>query len=584
MSLFDFVKNAVSILDVVNSYVSLKRIGGYYKGTCPIHSEKDASFTVSPDKNIFYCFGCQAGGDVIAFIAQVEHLTQGQAVHYLVERYQLNIPEELQKETHQYGDPSKRESLFNVAKIFAQWTHHLLLKNETAQKYLLQRSITKKTIEQFELGFFPGGVTGTQQLIKAMRNQNVLIDDLVTLGILAEGQNNYYSPFEDRILFPIKDHVGRYCAFGGRVFLPHDDRARYYNSKESDIFSKRLLLYGFEQARRTAQQTGIMYLVEGYMDCIAMVQSGYENTVATLGTACSTEHLKALSRFAHTIVIMYDGDKAGQNASEKVIELCWDVDLTLQVVPLPLNEDPASLLASSASFKELIDKKEDIFTFLVKKQSEDFFEKNMAEKLQICQRLVSMIEKIPHRLKQHFLLEQASIALQIPFAVLKKMMQHKQPQLEQKSDEKLSAEKKDKTGLRQLEKKIIGYFLLADQSQPNYLTRYQEIDEILSTHAKRIIKLWHQYGKNDISEFTKTLEEKEQKWVLSICMEYDQTMADEIIETFFLEYKKRVWKLKINRLKDDLALAKNEGNIEQINNLMKFFLTLKNQMQSKGIV
>lgn len=143
---------------------------------------------------------------------------------------------------------------------------------------------------------------------------------------------------------------------------------------------------------------------------------------------------------------------------------------------------------------------------------------------------------------------------------------------------------KEKTALQQLEKNIVGYFLLTDQNKNRYQERYESINEILTHYAKKIICAWHTYQINDISNFIKNLEGKEQKWILTICMEYDHEMADEMIDTIFLEYKKRIWKLKINRLKDDLALAKNEGNVNEINNLMKCFLTLKNQMQSKGIV
>ncbi len=582
MTIFDFVKSSVSILDLVSSYVSLKRMGGYYKGPCPLHSEKDASFTVSPDKNIYYCFGCQAGGDVISFIARLERLTQGQAVRHLIDRYSLSLPEGLQKELTNQGEMSSRESLSGVIKVAARLAHQQFMQSEHAQQYLLNRGISKAMMKYFELGLLPGGTTAMQHFVKTMRSQNILLDDLVAAGLMMEGKSNYYSAFEDRILFPIKDQIGRYVGFGGRVFLPNDDRARYYNSKESELFLKRQTLFGFDQARRAAQQTGTMFLVEGNLDVVAMVQMGYENTVATLGTACTLEHLHLLRRFVHTIVLVYDGDKAGQNGIEKIAELCWDLALTLTVVPLPAQDDPASLLEQNISIAPWIEQQEDIFTFLIKKSSKDFFSKPMSEKLLLCNKMIEMINHSTTGVKKHLLLQQVSSSLQIPLAMLQNMSKYQENKKEkslvvEKPQQKISDEG---LSLQSLEDKITGFFFVAKRQESQYLQAYMGMQEYWSDYSKSLVTAWFQSPLENLQRFLDSLPQNDQQLILSLVMQEHETVSYEMLDQLIAEYKKRWWKQEIHRLKEAIVHARNEGDQEKVHLLVNDFLVLKQKIQN----
>ncbi|MBL4588108.1 DNA primase [Candidatus Babeliales bacterium] len=592
MTVFDYVKTSVPILDVVGSYVSLKRLGGYYKGPCPLHSEKDASFTVSPDRNIFYCFGCQVGGDVISFIARVERLSQGQALKHLIEQHSLVIPEALQKEMSKHSDSHVKESLTSVAKSCAKWAHKNFLNNEYAEKYLLSRGMNKKMMQYFEVGFVSGGTAGMQRLIKGMHVENILLNDLKSIGFVMDGKGKPYSPFEDRILFPIKDSIGRYIAFSGRVFLPQDERARYYNSKESEMFSKRQTLFGFDLARKKAQQTNTVFLVEGGMDVVAMVQDGYENSVATLGTACSVEHLQSLRRFVHTLVVVYDGDKAGQNAIEKVAELCWDIALTLKVVSLPEGEDPASLLQKGISLKTFIDQQEDIFTFLIKKTSKDFFNQSMTEKLRLCTKVVRMVNHAVHGLKRHLLLQQVSGALQIPLTMLQKISHQ---ELRQQADASIKEKQKVSSLERSssnesspvkieivdsIEEKITSFFFTTDRQSEEYLKAYMHMHEYWNSSAQKIVEQWFQSPIADIHCFLDSLLEADRQWILSIVMKYSDGISYEVVKTLMNELKKRKWKAEVNKLKHDLDCARHEGDTEKVHSLMNNFLILKQKIRN----
>ena len=253
MNLFSFIKERISILDVINEYVTLKKTGGYHKGTCPFHHEKTASFTVSPDKQIFYCFGCHLSGDVISFIARIENCSQKDAAQLLVEKYDLQLPSNLSFETSEKNTEIKNH-YFAVCKAFALWCHEQLLKNPVAQAYFKNRKFDTENFSYFTLGYFPSGNASISDLLYAMKRQSILPRDLIDAQILAEGRTTLYSPFEERLIFPIKDALGRYCGFGGRIFKEHDTRPKYYNSRENEYFIKGSLLFNLDKAKKESKK------------------------------------------------------------------------------------------------------------------------------------------------------------------------------------------------------------------------------------------------------------------------------------------------------------------------------------------
>jgi DNA primase len=215
------------------------------------------------------------------------------------------------------------------------------------------------------------------------------------------GKSAFFSPFEERIIFPICDHLGRYCGFGGRIFKEHDARAKYYNSKESAHFIKGSLLFGLEQAKKEMQKSGTVFLVEGYTDCITMAQYGYTNTLATLGTACTLEHLSALARYVQRVFVIFDGDKAGNDAIIRLTKLCWQVDMELYVICLPSGDDPASFLSKQNSLEPFIQQAQDIFLFFIKTLGEGFTNQPLANKLARIRQLLPSLAIFNSRISQN---------------------------------------------------------------------------------------------------------------------------------------------------------------------------------------
>ena len=598
MSLFSFVKAHVPILDVVAHYVPLKQMGGYWKGSCPFHSETDASFTVSPDKQIFYCFGCHAAGDVISFIEKIENLSPIESAKHLVEINQLVVPDDIAKEARtSFAHHEQKDFYFRLCKAMAEWTHQQLLSSGAAQKYLLDRSISVDSLKTFMIGYFPGGVQAVTHFTKDLSTQGFLVKDLVEYGILQEGRSTLYSPFEERIIFPIKDPLGRFCGFGGRIFKTGDERPKYYNSRESEGFIKGKLLFGFDRAKKALHDASHGFLVEGYMDCITMVQHGFANTIATLGTACTIDHLKLLARVIKVLYVVYDGDKAGQNAIVRLTELCWEVNLELRVIQLPAKEDPASFLAKGNDLTPLLAQAQDIFTFFIATVGHDFTQKTLSEKMTLAEKIFSLIAHIPDEFKQALLLQHASTILQVPLDTIKtqlkkqtlaahKIAAKRPPEVEQSPQENtLIKSPFDEVSL--LEEKIFSVILASYDSEaklqieleliPYFSHSLQQLFEKLAQHEQSS-------PAKGFTHFLETLAHDERDWVIKVSMKYQSKATQESFAQLLSLFCKHHWKQIVQNIKQEMLHAKRQNDVVHLNTLFGKFLRLKQGIQSRGLI
>ncbi|KKQ49532.1 MAG: primase protein [candidate division TM6 bacterium GW2011_GWF2_38_10] len=595
MSLFNHVKANISIVDVIAEYVHLKPAGGYLKGPCPFHSEKDASFTVSPEKNIFYCFGCQTTGDVISFIARIENLSQLDAMHHLIDRYKITIPQELLQKTGTSHISSKEKELFfTIHEHVGLWAHQQLLHNQQAKTYLSNRGFTPETIKSFTIGYFPGGINNLNLFLRAMAHQGIMAKDLLETGILAEGRNAFYSSFEERIMFPIHDTLGRPCGFGGRIFKQQDDRAKYYNSKESDVFTKGKILFGFNRAKKAMQEKEFAFLVEGYLDCIAMAQHGYLNTVATLGTACTIDHLKLLARNIKTLYVLYDGDQAGQNAMLRLTELCWEVNLELHVIQLPAQEDPASFLISGGDLTPYILNAQTIFSFFVTTLCTHFAQKSLSEKVTLAEKITNIIARIQDEFKQDILLQQAAHEMQLPLQSLKNLTikqrhRHSIQERIEKPQHPMPPHEETEQDISLLEEKIISAILNSTEKNQTPFMVEDDLLPYFSTQAQILLKI---YKKSVETSPTKpwetlinTIDEQIKPWVVQISLKYEwNDNCHESIRQLILHFCKVKWKILIKTIKDDMHTARINNNVEHLNALLEHFLTLKQGLQIRGLI
>ncbi|MGN1090372.1 MAG: DNA primase [Huintestinicola sp.] len=357
----DFVlqlKQNNPIESVMTSYVQLKRSSRDYVCLCPFHSEKSPSCHVNVSKQFFHCFGCGAGGDVITFIMKAENLEYIEAVRLLAERAGMNMPEDSGR-----NDLSKLKArILELNRAAAKYFNNVLMKEKSGEKgrlYFSSRQLSVKTITKYGLGYAPDGWQG---LCDAMKAQGFSEDELISANLCRRStKGNLYDNFRDRVIFPIIDLRGNVIAFGGRII--DGEGPKYLNSSDTPVFKKSRNLFSLNFAKRSEERR--LILAEGYMDVIAINQGGFENAVATLGTALTPEQARLMGQYADEVIIAYDSDNAGQNATHKAINLLSEAGVKTKIIKMEGAKDPDEFIKKFGSlrFKQLLDNSDGAINF-----------------------------------------------------------------------------------------------------------------------------------------------------------------------------------------------------------------------------
>ena len=368
----DRIYAAANIVDIIGEYVTLKRKGVNYQACCPFHNEKTPSFVVSPSKGVYKCFGCGKGGNAVTFLMEHENITYPEALKMVAKRYGIEVKEkEMTDEEVRRNDD--RESMFALngwaADYFADYLHHETEGMSVGMTYFRQkRGMTDATIKKFGLGFCPAkGDRMSKDALAAGYKKEFLV--ATGLSLQRESDGSLYDRFRDRVIFPVHNISGRIVAFGGRTLRTDKTVAKYQNSPESEIYSKKRELYGLYFAKKAIQQYDFAIMVEGYTDVISMHQAGVENVVASSGTSLTTEQIRLLGRFTRNITVIYDGDSAGIHASLRGIDMILREGMNVRVVLLPPEDDPDSFARThtAAEVQEYIRaNEEDFLTFKAK--------------------------------------------------------------------------------------------------------------------------------------------------------------------------------------------------------------------------
>ncbi|MEK7881030.1 MAG: DNA primase [Deltaproteobacteria bacterium] len=356
----------VSIVEVISDYVPLKRRGQNYVGLCPFHSEKSPSFTVNEDKRLFYCFGCHAGGDVIGFLAKHDGMGFSDAVRNLGKRYGIEVTEEKKRE-----QSNEAEDIFKVNKAALEFFVTSLKSplGVPARDYMKERGYEGEPADRFRVGYAPGAGSLLYAHLKA-RNSNVEL--AVKIGLLGKDGSRYYDRFRGRIIFPITDSQGRVIGFGGRSM--DGKEPKYLNSPESPVFRKASTLYGLYSAKGPIGKEGFAIIVEGYFDLLSLRKAGFANSVATMGTALTLEHLRNIKRYANAAYVLFDNDEAGKKAALRGLGLFMEEGMAAMAVVLPEGKDPDDFLKKRgpAGLKEAISSAEPLMDFFLKELKKRF--------------------------------------------------------------------------------------------------------------------------------------------------------------------------------------------------------------------
>ena len=361
------ILNTSDIVDIVSESVILKKSGRNFFGLCPFHSEKTPSFSVNPSKQIFHCFGCSAGGNVLTYVMKYHGLSFPEAVRMIARKYNIAI------ETREI-DPEKRrqiqlkEELFRLNKRVMGYYHNCLKSGSQsveAREYLNQRGLSGDMVDEFKLGFSPDAWDSVVRQFKGFKtSKNVAVQSGLVLK--RQQSDGYYDRFRNRIMFPIFDVNMQVAGFGGRVM--DDAMPKYMNSPETPVYNKSRILYGLHAAKQHCRQQGILYIVEGYFDFLSLYQHGIKNTVATLGTALTPDHIRILKGYASKMVLVFDSDAAGISAAKRSIKLFGKEGVDTRVLVLPDGSDPDSYVVTHGqnAFKKLADGAKSVIPFLLK--------------------------------------------------------------------------------------------------------------------------------------------------------------------------------------------------------------------------
>lgn len=417
----DHILEVAQVDEIISEFVHLKKRGANLLGLCPFHNEKTPSFTVSPGKGIYKCFGCGKSGSAITFLMDHEHFSYPEAIRFLASKYQIELEEEHIKADEQNAEDQLRESLFVINSFAQKYFSRQLSTHEEgksiAKPYLFERGFTDHSIETFQLGYSLASWDAFYQEAKAQGFEDTY---LVKAGVVAEKNNKYFDNFRGRIIFPIHNLTGRVIAFGARLLKSENNAPKYLNSPETDIYYKSKVLYGLYQARKEIAKQSECYLVEGYTDVISMHMSGIENVVASAGTSLTIDQIRLLGRFTKDITILYDGDEAGIKASLRGIDLILEQGLNVRVVMFPEGEDPDSYAQKNSAFElrnYIQQNKIDFLRFktrlLMKGTGDDPIKKTT-----VINDIVHTLSKIPNAINRSVFIKECSQLMKVEERVL----------------------------------------------------------------------------------------------------------------------------------------------------------------------
>lgn len=384
----DVLKNKIDIVDVISNYIDIKKNGANFKAPCPFHQEKTASFVVSPSKQIYHCFGCGAGGDAIKFTQDYLKLDFIDAVEKIASDFNISLEYENQNN-------SKTSDYQTILEVINKYYEDSLKEQENCLKYLKERGINKNSIKKFELGY----AKRSDKQLEFIKNQFLNIKDCLEVGVLKQEKERIYSSQIERITFPIRNHLNKIVGFSGRSLKTDSNIAKYLNTQETKIFNKSRILYGYNLAKDSVFKSKSIIIVEGNIDVILMHQIGLNNSVATLGTALTKEHILLIKKSNADVTLCFDSDQAGKKAAFNASLLLAQSEVKAKVVELEANSDPADMIKNSRvdELKVRIDNAKDSIKYILeyivlKFDISDAYSKN--EALKECVNFLKTINRI----------------------------------------------------------------------------------------------------------------------------------------------------------------------------------------------
>lgn len=588
------------IVETVGKYVPLSKQGKNFIGLCPFHSEKSPSFSVSPDKQIFHCFGCGAGGNAIKFMMEIEGYSFPEAVRTMAEDAQMPVTwEEISQE--KTGKALEREQMVNAHELAAKWFHYLLKNSETGKQaalYLRGRGFNDKIIDTFQIGYAPPmWDTLTQFLIKREFNPALMTQ----AGLIAHKDGGgYYDLFRDRIMFPIWDGRGRVVAFSGRVI--HEGQPKYLNTPGTPIFYKSKQLYNFHQAKQSIQKTTQAVLFEGYVDVIKAWEAGCLNGVATMGTALTQEHAAILKRSAEQVVVCYDGDNAGQSAAFKSIDILEKESLSVKIAVLPGKMDPDEYISANGadSFRrEILDSAVSATRFKLIYLRRQYNLSDEDDRLRYIHEALLVVAALSSPTERDYYIKDLSNEFSVTLDALKQEMHQirQEMQKNEPSGDKMPFSwnnvMNDRSGVQRqpvlvpayqnAEKKLLA-IMMHDREVAFYVQKELGDEFNVEAHAALAAYLYTYYGQGnepDASRYISFLQNDELESLASSIsmMDANQGVNEQVIDDYLREIRKYPRMLEIEQRKEERNRVERSGDVIRAAQLANEIIALERQLK-----
>jgi len=568
MTDLDLIKSKIDVVEFIGQYLPLKKAGRNYKGICPFHSEKTPSFMVSPDKQIWHCFGCGKGGDVFRFLTEKEGLDFPEALAQLAERAGVQIS------TQSTGEWGSKNLLFNINELAAKFFERAMAdstEGRQALNYLVSRGLSRETAKTFRIGYAP---SGWDYLIKFLERRGYKLEDIEKAGLAVQRARGYSDKFHHRLMFPITNTSGKVVGFTGRVLNP-EDQPKYLNSPETAIFSKGRILYGLSVTKEDIQQANYAVLVEGQMDLLSSHQAGVKNVVASSGTALTIDQIKLVRRYGEALVLALDADAAGGEATKRAIELAAAEDLNIKVAILGEFKDPDECIKAGADrWKQIVEGAIPIVDFYLDHSIKKFGIDTVAGKKKVAAEVLGVVGLLSDPVEKDQYIKKLSSALATSADSLYEAMDRlKAPRLAPKTETAVVPEQDPDW----LEKRALGIVVY----RGGYFTDFRDkLDQIKwQGWPERVYShLPNCYTGSEFSldDLLSALSYQDRVSLLELLMVVEEQYAD-IAEAdirgelnFYMNLiQRRQVKQNLTRFRTEIAAAEQAGDQEKLSTLLE---------------
>jgi DNA primase len=563
------IRQAANIVNVIGEYVQLKKSGNNHVGLCPFHAEKTPSFSVNEQKQMFKCFGCGVGGNVYTFLMRQNNLTFPEAVKFLGTRYGIQIPTN-HLTADQKRQLNERDQLFEINKkalVFFQEQLNLPI-GKNAQKYIAKRGLSEDTQKKYQLGFAPDG---WDHVIRMFSREGTALNMVEKSGlIIQKEQKGYYDRFRNRLIFPIKNINNQVCGFGGRVF--DDSMPKYLNSPESPIYHKSRILYGLREAREHFRNKENVFIVEGYMDVLAMYQYNIPNVVATLGTALTSHHIRLLKGYVKNITLVFDSDQAGIQAARRSVALFLKEQVNAHIMVLPEGYDPDTFLAKWGTDAFLEESKNafGMMVFLIDASLKKHGE-TIKGKIAAINELKPLLSEIKDAVVRSLYIKEISKRLNVDeSSVFTEVQKLNHPVYQQQPLQPISV---NNTGQR-LEKQIIAMMLHCNEIHP-FIEAHGILDAFKDENLQAIGALiLQQPAPFDPNQIMHRVDAQEKQALIASLTMIDQQWTETQCMNIIRQFERRVNTDKRRYLLDEIAKAEKIKDYPLIAYLQKQLCSL----------